>query len=200
MQTDDYFTKEKYREMYHFSERQCKGLRDMAENIISADKKIVIDVAATGNNTKTDEIYRLSVIDISGYILYDSFFVPESYHSKFQVKDLSIIENATTLREQLFKIDEILLSANTIIGFELGKVMAFLRQSGCIWRTNYDFISIQTAFEDHCDTKKATLNDCAAYFGYELQDVKPYDTVEKCNAILHFYNKIIVEGWDIDIE
>lgn len=200
MQTDDIITKEKYREMYHFSERQCKGLRAMAENIISADKKIVIDVAATGNNTKTDEIYRLSVIDISGYILYDSFFVPESYHSKFQVKDLSIIENAPTLREQIFKIDEILLSANTIIGFELGKVMAFLRQSGCIWRTNYDFISIQTAFEDHCDAKKAALNDCAAYFGYELQDVKPYDTVEKCNAILHCYNKIIVEGWDIDIE
>lgn len=200
MQTDDYFTKEKYREMYHFSEKQCKGLCAMAENMISADKKIVIDVATTGNNTKTDEIYRLSVIDISGYILYDSFFVPESYHSKFQVKNLSTIENAPTLREQLFKIDEILLSANTIIGFELGKVLAFLRRSGCIWRTNYDFISIQTAFEDHCDTKKAALNDCAAYFGYELQDVKPYDTVEKCNAILHCYNKIIEEGWDIDIE
>lgn len=200
MQTDDYFTKEKYREMHLLESKRSKGLCAMAENIISADKKIVIDVATTGNNTKTDEIYRLSVIDISGYILYDSFFVPESYHSKFQVKDLSIIENAPTLREQLFKIDEILLSANTIIGFELGKVMAFLRQSGCIWRTNYDFISIQTAFEDHCDTKKAALNDCAAYFGYEFQDVKPYDTIEKCNAILHCYNKIIEEGWGIDIE
>lgn len=38
MQTDNYFTKEKYREMYHISERRCKGLRAMAENIISAEK------------------------------------------------------------------------------------------------------------------------------------------------------------------
>lgn len=51
---------------------------------------------------------------------------------------LSITENAPPLSDQLFKIDEILLSANTIIGFGLGKVMAFLRQSGCVWRTDYD--------------------------------------------------------------
>ena len=119
---------------------------------------------------------------------------------KFKIKMLSIEENAPSLSDQLLKIDEILLSANTIIGFELGKVMAFLRQSGCVWRTDYDFVNVQRTFEDHCDTKKAALNECAAYFGYELQDVKPYETVKKCKAVLHCYRKMIEEGLDIDIE
>lgn len=193
-------TKEKYREMYNLEQKRCDGLRAMAEKLITADKKIVIDIAATGNNTKEDEVYKLSVVNINGYVIFDSFFFPENDRNKFQIKMLSIAENAPPLSEQLLKIDEILLSANTIIGFELGKIMAFLRQSGCVWRTDYDFVNVQRTFEDHCDTKKAALNECAAYFGYELQDVKPYETVKKCNAVLHCYRKMIEEGWDIDIE
>lgn len=193
-------TKEKYREMYNLEQKRCDGLRAMAEKLITADKKIVIDIAATGNNTKEDEVYKLSVVDINGYVIFDSFFAPENGRNKFKIKMLSIEENAPSLSDQLLKIDEILLSANTIIGFELGKVMAFLRQSGCVWRTDYDFVNVQRTFEDHCDTKKAALNECAAYFGYELQDVKPYETVKKCKAVLHCYRKMIEEGWDIDIE
>lgn len=193
-------TKEKYREMYNLEQKRCDGLRAMVEKLITADKKIVIDIAATGNNTKEDEVYKLSVVDINGYVIFDSFFAPENGRNKFKIKMLSIEENAPSLSDQLLKIDEILLSANTIIGFELGKVMAFLRQSGCVWRTDYDFVNVQRTFEDHCDTKKAALNECAAYFGYELQDVKPYETVKKCKAVLHCYRKMIEEGWDIDIE
>lgn len=193
-------TKEKYREMYNLAQKRCDGLRAMAEKLITADKKIVIDIAATGNNTKEDEVYKLSVVDINGYVIFDSFFAPENGRNKFKIKMLSIEENAPSLSDQLLKIDEILLSANTIIGFELGKVMAFLRQSGCVWRTDYNFVNVQRTFEDHCDTKKAALNECAAYFGYELQDVKPYETVKKCKAVLHCYRKMIEEGWDIDIE
>lgn len=147
-------TKEKYRKMYNLEQKRSDGLRAMAENLITADKKIVIDIATTGNNTKEDEVYKLSVVDINGYVIFDSFFAPENDRNKFQIKMLSITENAPPLSDQLFKIDEILLSANTIIGFGLGKVMTFLRQSGCVWRTDYDFVNVQRTFEDHCDTKK----------------------------------------------
>ncbi len=107
-------TKEKYREMYNLAQKRCDGLRAMAEKLITADKKIVIDIAATGNNTKEDEVYKLSVVDINGYVIFDSFFAPENGRNKFRIKMLSIEENAPSLSDQLLKIDEILLSANTI--------------------------------------------------------------------------------------
>lgn len=193
------FTKEKYREMYYLSHKRCEGLRAMAENVIAADKEIIIDAAFTGSDAIKDEIYKLSVIDIDGSIIYDSFFVPESYHSKFHIKDLSVLGAAPTLRDQLYKIDEILLSANTIIAFDLKKTMEFLRRGGCIWRTDYNFISLVTAFSEHCGIKEAALNDCAAYFGYKI-DCGEVDTIEKCNMIFRCYNQMLEDKWNIVID
>lgn len=207
MRTDDCFTKEKYREMYHFSERQCKGLRAMAESIIEADKKIVVDIKTTGNNSKRDEILKLSIIDTDGNILYDGFFKPErDYHKdyKYLSKATGIvpeqIANAPTLSEQLYIIDKILFSANTIIGYSLGTIMSFFRESGCVWRTDYDFISIETAFELENDGKKnAALDDCAAYFDYHWSSDPPHNTLENCRAALHCYKKMLESGYELDM-
>ena len=72
------FTKEKYREMYYLSHKRCEGLRAMAENVIAADKEIIIDAAFTGSDAIKDEIYKLSVIDIDGSINPTFFFIKVS--------------------------------------------------------------------------------------------------------------------------
>lgn len=200
MQTDDFFTKEKYREMYELANKRSVGLRAMAESIIEADKKIVVDIKTSGRNIKRDEILKLSIIDTESNILYDSFFKPErsfNLSSKNGV-DAEKISNAPTLSEQIYKINKILFSANTIIGYNLEMIIDFFRQSGCVWRTDYDFISIGTAFElEEESNKNAALVDCAAYFDYHWSSDPPHNTLENCRAVLHCYNKMLELGYEL---
>lgn len=207
MQTDDYFTKEIYKEMYEYEERQNRGLRSLAESIIKADKKIVIDIKTTGwSDYKRNEILKLSIIDTDNNILYDSFLKPErkfnqdlKFISQQTGIDPKLVANAPTIREQAYIINKILYSANTIIGYSLGKGMRFLANAGCSWRTDYDFVSIEDAFTlaDNINNKNAALDDCAAYFGYNWINGSPHDTLDNCRAILYCYNKMLEEGWDL---
>lgn len=200
MQTDDFFTKEQYREMYELAYKRNVGLRAMAESIIEADKKIVVDIKTSGRNIKRDEILKLSIIDTENNILYDSFLKPErSFNlSPKNGIDAEQIANAPTLSEQIYIINKILFSANTIIGYNLEMIIAFFRQSGCVWRTDYDFISIGTAFELEEDSNKnAALVDCAAYFDYHWSSDPPHNTLENCRAVLHCYNKMLELGYEL---
>lgn len=206
MQTDDYFTKEIYKEMYEYEERLEKMLRAMAESIIAADKKIVVDIQTTGNDYKRDEIIKISIIDIDNNILYDSFLKPERKFNQ-DLKLISqqtgiepeLIANAPPLSVQAYNINKILYSANTIIGYSLVKSMRFLANAGCSWRTDYDFISIEDAFTfaDNINSENAALDDCAAYFGYNWNNGSSHDTLENCRAILYCYNKMLETGWEL---
>lgn len=199
-------TKEDYKEMYEYEERQNRGLRSLAESIIEADKKIVVDIQTTGKNYEQDEIIKFSIIDAESKTLYDGILKPERKFKRdialVSIKtgiDSKLIANAPTLSEQAYIINKILFSANMIIGYSLGKIMAFLRQSGCSWRTDYDFISIEDAFTlaDNINNKNATLDDCAAYFGYNWINGSPHDTLDNCRAILYCYNKMLETGWEL---
>lgn len=213
MPKDDYITREMYKNMYHREQIRCGGLRAMAENVIAAERKIIIDIKTTGDKPlgiKRDEILWLTIIDTDGNILYDRVLAPErKCHQDFRFwsratgVDFELLSNAPTLRKQLYKINEILLSANTIIGYSTGKIIAFLRESGCMWRSDYDLVSLNEAFEDtiaECGEGKenAALEDCAAFWEYKWDnDGNEHSTLENCRAVLHCYNKMLESGYEL---
>lgn len=211
---DDNFTGEKYKKMYELANKRVDGLRAMAENIISDDKKIIVDIKTT--NWLTDgvvsnaEILWLTIIDTEGNVLYDRALAPEYEHnqdfrllSKRTGIDFDQLSSAPTFSKQIYKINEILLSANTIIGYSAGKIMGYLRQSGCVWRSDYELISLDKAFEDTIaeitDKENATLEECAAFWNYEWQNEgTEHSTLDNCRAILHCYNRMIEMGYELE--
>lgn len=200
---------EEYREMYDLEKKRANGLRAMAEDIIPADRKIIIDIKTTGSDYRKDEIVWLTIIDTDGNVLYDRVLAPErDYHRDFRYIsqrtgiNFDLISEAPTLTRQLYKINKILISANTIIGYPSGKLMAFLRKSGCMWRSDYELITLDKAFEDTIaeitDKENATLEECAAFWDYEWQNEgTERSTLDNCRAILHCYNRMIEEGYEL---
>lgn len=211
---NDCITEEKYKEMYELASKRVDGLRAMAENIFSDDKKIIVDIKTT--NWLTDgvvsnaEILWLTIIDTEGNVLYDRALAPEYEHnqdfrllSKRTGIDFDQLSSAPTFSKQIYKINEILLSANTIIGYSAGKIIGYLRQSGCVWRSDYELISLDKAFEDTIaeitDKENATLEECAAFWDYEWQNEgTEHSTLDNCRAILHCYNRMIEEGYELE--
>lgn len=210
---DDNFTGKKYKKMYELANKRVDGLRAMAENIISDDKKIIVDIKTTNwlndGVVSNAEILWLTIIDTEGNVLYDRALAPEYEHnqdfrllSKRTGIDFDQLSSAPTFSKQIYKINEILLSANTIIGYSAGKIMGYLRQSGCVWRTDYELISLDKAFEDTIaeitDKENATLEECAAFWDYEWQNEgTEHSTLDNCRAILHCYNRMIEEGYEL---
>lgn len=205
-----FISAEEYREMYDLEEKRANGLRALAEDIIPAVRKIIIDIKTTGSDYRKDEIVWLTIIDTDGNVLYDRVLAPErDYHRDFRLIsertgiNFDLISEAPTLTRQLYKINKILISANTIIGYSSGRLMAFFRRSGCMWRSDYDLIGLDKAFEDTIseitDKENATLEECAAFWDYEWQNEgTEHSTLDNCRAILHCYKRMIEEGYDLD--
>lgn len=161
MNSDDYFTREKLREMYARELQVSTGLRATLENIIPADRKIIIDITTSGENPNCSQIQKISMIDTDGNLLYDNIYSAQ----------------------EIAKINEILLSAKTIIGYDLGKVIAFLRAAYCVWRSDYEFISLKNNYR-YIDLSVRTELDFKSFTSYFGYDDNTDDTVDRCRAML----------------
>lgn len=120
------------------------------------------------------------MIDTDGNLLYDNIYSAQ----------------------EIAKINEILLSAETIIGHDLGKVIAFLRAAYCVWRSDYEFISLKNNYRDIDLSVRTELDfkSFTSYFGYFGYDDNTDDTVDRCRAMLYCYSKMLEDGYDLDIE
>lgn len=209
---NDCITEERYKEMYELASKRVEGLRAMAENIISDDKKIIVDLKTTCWQLTKAEILWLTIIDTEGNVLYDSALAPEydfnqdfRYLSRRTGIDFDKLSSAPTLKNQLYKINEILLSANTIIGYSAGKIMGYLRQSGFVWRSDNELISLDEQFklddadiEELTDKQKAKYEECLALWNEYRDKRSERSTLDNCRAILHCYNRMIEEGYELE--
>lgn len=214
---NDCITEEKYKEMYELANKRVDGLRAMAENIISGDKKIIVDIKTTNWAFSTfaprAEILWLTIIDTEGNVLYDSALAPHEYDFNQDFRSLSRrtgidfdkLSSAPMLKNQLYKINEILLSANTIIGYSAGIIMGYLRQSGCVWRSDYELISLDKQFElddadikELADKQKADFEECTAFWSEWQNKGNEHSTLDNCRALLHCYNRMIEMGYELE--
>lgn len=167
---------------------------------ISDGKILVIDTETTGLDPEKDELLQLSIIDIDGNTLFDSYFRPsvKTWASE-RVNGISpeMVQNAPTISEKMPEINEILFRAETIIGYNVFFDINFLRNNGLILSDNVEFEDVMEQFavvygewSDYYGYKYQKLTTAASYFGYDWKS-RPegaHNSLADCYATLFCYN------------
>lgn len=181
-----------------------KALTRIQSDNVTNDKTLVIDVETTGLSSEYDEILQLSIIDSEGNVLFDSYFKPfiQSWKEAEKVNGISpdMVENAPRLSEKLIEINSIMCQAKTIIGYNVGFDIDFLRSNGVIVYSDIYIEDIMPVFaeiygdynEYYGDFQCQSLSTAANYYGYDWNS-RPqgaHNSLSDCFATLFVYNKI----------
>lgn len=168
-------------------------------------KKIVIDTETTGLNAKTDELLQVSIIDTDGNVLFDSYFKP-TRHSEWKeaenVNGISpeMVANSPTIDEKIAVINDILHSADEVIGYNIGFDVGFLESNGATFKADYKVVDVMKLFapvygvwsEERNDYKWQKLTTAAEYYGYDWSKraETAHNSLGDCFATLFVYENI----------
>lgn len=170
--------------------------------------EIVLDIETTGLDSSKDEILQVSIISGTGETLYNSYIKPlfaTEWAAAQRVNHISpeIVADAPSIYQEMPKINAILRSAKTIIGYnQISFDLPFLMHYGAIVPepdTNcvdvmQEFAPIYGEWSDrHCDYKWQNLATCAAYYNYDWGNDAAHNSLSDCRATLHCYRKIMEE-------
>ena len=167
-------------------------------------KGIVIDTETTGLNPKKDELLQVSIIDIDGNVLFNSYFKPKatSWTSAERVNGISpeMVENAPKISEKIKEINEIVYNSETIIGYNTDFDLSFLYYNGLILSENTKFIDVMTRFAEiygewsdyFGDYKWQKLISAADYYNYDWNShlENAHNSLADCYATLYIYQQI----------
>lgn len=166
-------------------------------------KIIVLDTETTGINYNHDEILQLSVIDSNGATLYNSYFKPQHTTNWTQAQSINgispeTVANAPNIAEEREKINEILCSADVIVGYNTNFDLNFLFNAGCNINPKTKVVDVMQNFaeiygewsEYHNSYKWQSLIVCANYYGYDWGCDTAHDSLADCRATLFCYNKM----------
>ena len=165
---------------------------------------IVIDTETTGLCAGEDEILQLSIISESGEKLFDSYFCPmhKSWEAAQAVNNISpeMVANAPSIADKAAEIQQILNSADKIIGYNTYFDVNFMSAAGLIIPERAKIIDIMPAFAEiygewsdyHGDYKWQKLTTCAAYYHFDWNSItmSAHNSLADCFATLHCYNHI----------
>ena len=164
----------------------------------------MIDTETTGLNPKKDELLQVSIIDIDGNVLFNSYFKPKatSWTSAERVNGISpeMVENAPKISEKIKEINEIVYNSETIIGYNTDFDLSFLYYNGLILSENTKFIDVMTRFAEiygewsdyFGDYKWQKLITAADYYNYDWNShlENAHNSLADCYATLYIYQQI----------
>lgn len=166
-------------------------------------RTIVIDTELTGLKLEVDELLQVSIVDINGNILFNSYFKPyvDSWKESEEYHHITpeMVENAPRITDKIPELNEILYSAEKIIGYNTIVDLNFLKKSGVFIPENAEIVDVQEDFAPIYGERDLSLNPrgyykwqklttCADYYGYSF---KAHDSLEDAKATLFCYNKIM---------
>ena len=165
---------------------------------------IVIDTETTGLNPQTCEILQISIIDLDGNTLFNSYFRPcaESWEEAERVNGISpqMVQDAPVILEKMDEVNRILQSADTIIGYNTFFDLEFLHNNGMVPAKNAKIIDVMELFapiygeynEYYGTYKWQKLTTAALYCGYDWTKLPTgaHDSLADCHATLFVYNCI----------
>lgn len=165
---------------------------------------ICLDTETTGLNPDNDEILQLSIIDGNGEILFSEYIKPS--HRKQWTKAERIhgikpsdVKNCKTLLEYKDQIQEILLSADIIVGYNIvGFDLPMLFNNG-IRNDVKDgsvtvdvMLSFAAIYGDYNERTYSyrwkKLKECASYYSYKSDSW--HDALDDAKATLFCFYKI----------
>ncbi|MBQ5559487.1 MAG: 3'-5' exonuclease [Lachnospiraceae bacterium] len=167
-------------------------------------KGIVIDTETTGLDPKQDELLQVSIIDIEGNVLFNSYFKPKvtSWTSAELVNGISpqMVENSPKISEKIKEINKIVYNAETIIGYNTHFDLSFLYYNGLILSENTKFIDVMTIFAEiygewsdyFGDYKWQKLITATDYYNYnwDSHPENAHNSLADCYATLYVYQQI----------
>ncbi len=171
-------------------------------------KTIIIDAETTGLNTKIDELLQVSVIDVDGNVLFNSYFRPKSkrWDKAQDVNHISpdMVKDAPSISERLIELNSVMWQAEQIVGYNTYFDLAFLENSGIVLPDNVEIIDVMQEFagvygeysEYYGNDKYQKLTTAADYYGYDWTS-RPegaHNSLADCYATLFVYEQIYKKG------
>lgn len=183
-----------------------KLVQSKLQNVKAVNKlPVVLDVETTGLEN-TDELLQVSIIDINGKILFNSYIKPVFHDSWTQAKtinhiNLEMVREAPELWEVAKDISAAIKEAPEIIGYNVSYDIELLDRFGIYINKNAQITDVMEKFapiygewsDSYGCFRWQKLVTCAAYYNYDWQNVKAHDSLADCLATLFCYKKIIEE-------
>ena len=164
--------------------------------------EIVIDTETTGLNPYDDELLQVSIIDVQGNTLFNSYIKPlytDNWNKAMAVNHITpeTVATAPNILEVKQEISRIINSAHTIIGYNVDFDLGFLSNIG-IRNENAAIVDVMEDFADiygewseqYGCHKWQKLTKCAEYYGYDWGTDIAHDSLADCKATLYCYKKI----------
>ena len=165
----------------------------------------VIDTETTGLDPFEDELLQCTILDMEGNVVYSSYFKPHaaSWPEAEAVNHITpqMVQDASSISEEIITISAILSGASTIIGYNPGFDLGFLQHNGIIVSKNAEIIDVMELFapvfgewdDRHDNYRWKSLACCASYYGYDWggDQEQAHDSLADCRATLYCYNKLI---------
>lgn len=186
---------------------QREKVLSIAQSVELPTKKsggIVIDTETTGLCAGEDEILQLSIISESGEKLFDSYFRPmhKSWEAAQAVNNISpeTVADAPSIDDKAAEIQQIINSADTIIGYNTPFDINFITAAGLIIPERVKIVDIMPIFAEiygewsnyHGDYKWQKLTTCAKYYRFEWNSIamSAHNSLADCFATLHCFKCI----------
>lgn len=161
-------------------------------------KKIVVDTETTGFSN-FDEILQISIIDIDGKTVLNTYCKPVFHRSWTSAQRVNHISPAMVVNEKTFKeilpaVKTILENADVIIGyntcFDIRMFENNFINNGSHVKIKAKIVDVMTLYRNKYGTP-SKLIDCANHYHYNFM---AHDSLEDCRATLYCYKKMCNEN------
>lgn len=169
-------------------------------------KGIVIDTETTGLNFENDEILQVSIVDLDGNLLFNSYIRPylkTQWPGAQRINHITpeMVQDAPYLHEVAPRIRGIFRAAELVIGYNTSFDLEFLwpvlkgePPASRIYDVMLAFAPIFGEWDSKNETYKfQKLSTCADYFGY-IPTVEYHNSLGDVMATLYCYEKIMERG------
>ncbi|HEH4513638.1 TPA: 3'-5' exonuclease, partial [Campylobacter jejuni] len=129
----------KYDEMYPYN------YREVAQSFLQINPKeyftkdglklnvIIIDTETTGLREWEDEILQLSIIDETGYLIFDKYFKPRHNSSWIEAQNIhgispAFVQNKPSIDSYKLQLEKIFNEADVIMGYNLDFDLKFIKR------------------------------------------------------------------------
>ena len=170
---------------------------------ITVKQVIIIDSETTGLDAKHDEILQLTILSNNGDVLFNEYIRPLNHTEwpeaeKIHHISYDMVKDSAPLSYHQKTIQQLIDSADTIVGYNHSFDMAFLENAGIKSdaKKNYDLMLEFSQLKGDWDSKHNhykwyTLKECADYFGYDWGTNSSHNSLSDCKAVLYCYNKML---------
>ena len=167
------------------------------------EKIVAIDFETTGQE-REDEVLQVSIIDGEYNVLLNTYCRPRNKKNWEDAQGIhgitpEMVANELSFEEYVPMVADILQRSDLVIAYNVAFENGFLRSYGIeIEREKWfdpmlKFAEIYGEWNDYyCDYKWQSLEECAAYYGYEF---KAHDSLEDVRATMYCYKKMMYQQY-----